>query len=131
MKYKTILIIFAISLICSVILSFIPTTLTCNTVQNTCNEVQKSDYSQFLGIQNSYYGVVIFAFLTFLTISHIKHPVKYKKQIIHAGIIIGAGIALYLLYIQQFVLGEYCKFCVITDTSLLIAFGIVVFTWKK
>jgi len=58
-------------------------------------------------------------------------PEKYKKIIIHSGIFIGTIIAVYFLYIQQFVLQEYCKYCIVIDFSLLIAFIIAIFTWKN
>ena len=130
MKYKTLLILFIIALINSIIISIPSITGSCD-IQNTCGEVQKSEYSSFFGIKDSIYGIAIFSILILLTASNIKTPKDYKKHLIHIGIIFGAIIAIYFLYLQQFVIQEYCKFCVMVDTSLLIAFGIAIFTWKK
>jgi uncharacterized membrane protein len=129
MKYKSLLVLFFLALISSVLISIPAINGSCT--QNTCGEVQKSEYSKFLGIKDSYYGIIIFSVLVLLTISNIRNPHKYKKHIIHSGIIVGALIATYFLYLQKFVIGEYCKFCLIVDISLLIAFGIAIFTWKK
>ena len=127
MKYKTILIIFIIAFVSSIMLSL---SVPCDT-QNTCEIVQNGSYGSFKGINNSYLGIGVFLFLALITFSHIKKPRKYKKTIIHAGVILGSVIALYFIYLQQFVLKAYCKYCIVIDIVVLIALIIAIFTWKK
>lgn len=127
-KYWILLIIFAIALVSSILLS---QNIACTSEQNTCTQVQNSSYKFLPGINNSYYGTTIFLFLILVTLSQIHKPEKYKKQIIHYGIIFSAIIALYFLYIQQFILQTYCKYCVVIDTSLLISFLVIIFNWDK
>ena len=74
LKYKILLILFIISLVSSLMLAFIPNGETCN-VEDTCNAVQASKYSETFGIKNSHYGVAIFLFLTILTFSEIRKPI--------------------------------------------------------
>ncbi len=124
MKYQTILVIFVIAFISSTLVSL---KVPCDT-QNTCAKVE----GNLLGkINNGYLGMVSFAILTLVTFSHIKNPRRYKKEIIHYGIVIGSMIAIYFIYLQQFVIKAYCKYCVVIDFGVLIALVIAILTWKK
>jgi len=81
MKYKILLVLFIIALISSILLAFDKNHEICG--EDTCEEVQSSDYFSFFGIQNHYYGIVMFAFLIFITLSYIKKERNYKKYIIN------------------------------------------------
>lgn len=123
MKNKIILLIFILTLISSIILTITPSTKVC---EGTCTEIQKSNYDSLFGIKNAHLGLFIFAFLSIITISHIKSPKKNKKKIINLGIIFGTIIAVYFLYIQAFVLKEFCKYCMIIDIGMLINLFLII-----
>jgi len=125
MKYPLLLSIFIISLISSI---FIIQGFSCETA---CPIVQESGYGSLLGMQNGYTGIIIFSILILLTMWHILKPTKTKKYIIHTGTIIGSLIAIYFLYLQKFVIQEYCKYCLVVDFALIIAFIIILFNWEK
>ncbi len=129
-KYEILLILFIISLISSAILSFNPTSEICEPGSG-CEVIHASKYDFTFGIQNSHYGVIIFIFMIFLTYSQIKKPKKNKRLLIHIGIILGAIIAVYFIYLQQFVIKSYCKYCMVIDISMLIALVIIIFTKRK
>lgn len=129
-KYKILLILFGISLIGSIVLSLIPVPVVCDPGVG-CDAVQTSSYNQTFGIKNSYYGVVVFIFLIFLTLSHIKNPTKNKRLLIHSAVVIGSLISLYFLYLQKFTLQAYCTYCLVVDISILIAFGIIIWKWRE
>ena len=129
-KYKIFAFLFLISLIGSLILSLAEIEEICN-INEGCSVVQHSIYSKTFGIKNSHYGIPIFSFMLLITLLHIKSPAKNKKQIINAGIIIGSIIAAYFIYVQQFILHAYCKYCMIVDISLLAALAILIITWKN
>lgn len=130
MKYKILLILFFIALITSTILAFTETSTICD-VNGGCSKVAGSEYNQFVGINNSYFGILIFLFLTIITFSEVRKPKKTKRFIINMGILIGTPIALFFLYLQQFILKEYCKYCLIIDISILIALLVMVYSWKR
>ena len=119
-----------ISFISSLILATQKEPLFCGD-KTGCNIVTKSQYAYTFGIKNSIYGSFIFAFLSILTFLHIKNPHKIKKATIHTGTIIGAIIAIYFLYLQQFVLNAYCKYCILVDVSLVIGLIIILVRWEK
>ena len=129
-KYHIILALFLISLISSIILSVKPTSEICD-VSSGCEVVYYSAYSSFLGIQNSYYGTVIFALLIILTFTYLINPTRNKKAAINLSILIGGLVALYFLYIQSFVLKAYCQYCLIVDLSMVIALILIFPELKK
>lgn len=130
LKYRILLAIFVIALICSVLLSVVPLPLICTPLKG-CNTVQTSVYAKTLGIDNSYFGVVIFGLMSIMIYSHIRKPHKNKKSIIHLGVFFGTMIALYFLYLQKFVLQAFCKYCIVVDVGMIVSFGVVNIPWKK
>jgi uncharacterized membrane protein len=129
-RYQIILALFLISLISSVILSTKTASEICN-ASNGCEIVYYSQYNSLLGISNAYYGIIIFAFLSIWMISYLINPSKTKKMIINLAIIIGSVIAIYFLYIQNFVLEAYCRYCLIIDFSTIISFALIIPDLKK
>jgi uncharacterized membrane protein len=129
-KYKILLVLFAIAFLASLILSFVPLEQACGGVQTGCYAVQTSQYETTFGIKNAYLGLVAFAIIGLLAIFQIKHPIKERKQIIGLGVIVASLIAVYLLYIQFFVLHAVCKYCMVIDSSTLVSLGIIIF-WKE
>lgn len=129
-RYQIILALFLISLISSIILSTKTVSEICN-ASNGCEIVYYSQYNSLFGISNSYYGIVIFAFLSIWMISYLTNPTSNKKMIINLAIIIGSIISIYFLYIQNFVLEAYCRYCLIIDISTIISFALIVPDLKK
>lgn len=130
LRYKILLVLFLLALASSLILSFVPLPLICTSFAG-CNTVQTSSYAKTLGISNSYFGVVIFALMSFLTIMHLRKPGKHTKIIINAGVFIGTLIVLYFLYLQQFVIHAYCKYCLVVDIGMIVSFVIINLPQKK
>ena len=129
-KYRIFLIIFIISFLASLSLSLESPQKIC-TAEKGCDTVQNSKYAFAFGIKNSDYGILIFAILIIITSLHMQKPTKHKKKIINLSIFLGSLIALYFIYLQQFVLKSYCKFCMVVDISLLFALTLLLYTWKK
>jgi uncharacterized membrane protein len=124
MKYKSILILIALALISSVILSFIPIEQACGIEDSGCYAVQTSQYEKTLGFQNAHLGLVAFAVLFLITFWHEKKPTKKTKQLIATGLILGSIIAIYFLYLQFFVIKAICKYCMVTDIGILAALAV-------
>jgi len=129
MKYKIIFLLFVISLASSIILFLLPNSNIC-TMEKMCDTVLNSQYAETFGIKNDLFGIVIFSFMSLITISHLTKPKKYKEGIIKTGIFIGSIIAIYFLYLQYFVLHTYCQYCLVVDFSLLSSLSIILI-WKK
>jgi uncharacterized membrane protein len=128
MKYKILLLLFAIIIVISSILSFIPLDKVCKSETSSCEIVNTSQYEKILGIPNSYLGLGAYLFLFALTLSQMRRPKETKRKILALGLIIGTGFAIYFLVIQFLVLKAVCNYCLIADSatilSLIIFFGI-------
>ncbi len=96
-----------------------------------CDIVRTSQYSSFLGISIPYLGIVFYITLAFLTIWLTQ---SYNKIIDLARFLIsfsGFVFGVYLTYLEAFVIGAYCFWCV---TSFIISIIILIFSkihWKK
>ncbi len=130
LKYKVLLTIFIIALLSSIILSFVPLPLICTPLEG-CNTVQASSYAKTFGIENSYFGIAIFAVMSLIIYAHIKKPHKNKEFLINLAVFLGAMVAFYFLYLQNFVLHAFCKYCLVIDFGMVISFGILNLPWKK
>lgn len=129
-KYKILIVLFFISFIISLVLSLIPTPEICS-VQLGCSVVQSSSYNSLVGIKNSFFGIFIFAVMSFLAYLQIKYHLGYRRKIINYAVIIGALVSLFFIYIQAFVLHAYCRYCLVVDISMVIALVLTIVWWKE
>lgn len=123
MKYIFLTILFVICFICSAILIINSFTTLCEI------DCEDNDYKETFGIDNGWYGGIIFLVLGILSILQSLKQTKIRKKIINLGIIIGSFISIYFLYLQQFVLKKYCVYCLIIDFSILVCLGTIIF-WR-
>ena len=124
LKYKILIFLFAIAVIFSALLSFVPISTLCDSeigVTSNCSRVLSSQYSKTFGILNSYLGLGIFLVLLILTISQMKNQTKRKESILTFGIFATSLFALYLIYIQLFVIDQICKYCMVVDISSVLS----------
>lgn len=121
MKHKLLLIIFSLCFLASIILAFMPVEEICGPTTSSCSVVQSSNYEQTFGISNSYFGIVGFLALIFLTISQMRNPKNHKYVFLKVGIIVSTIVAIYFLYLQFFVLKAICKYCMIVDIGSILA----------
>ena len=127
MKYKILLLIFLISLTSSIILLSTNhgNSNFCNP-NGGCSSVQNSKYAYLFGISNSIYGIILFSFLSIITFMEIIKPTQIKRLLIDSGAIIGFFIAIYFIFLQIFVLKAFCKYCLIIDFGMILAFILIV-----
>ncbi len=124
-KYLSLLILFATFIICSLYLLPDSSDPFC---EIDCSD---NDYKETFGINHGWYGIIIFTILWFLSAYLFLCPEDCKsyrriKLILTGATSFGAGLAVYFLYLQQFVLKEYCIYCLIIDIGLLVCFGIII-----
>lgn len=128
-KYKILLVLFLISFIsASLLLANLlrHSDLICNETEG-CFTVSESPYSETLGIENEYLGFVFFLAMIILTIMQIKKSNDKREKWIKIGIVIGGIWAVYSLYLMEFVIMAYCKYCTVIDISSIIAVGVYFF----
>lgn len=129
MRYKIIFFIFILALISSTLLVLNQKTDSsfCGVdSKGDCDAVQNSKYAYAFGISNSVYGIIIFSFLSLISFLQIRKPTQIRKLLIDAGVIIGFLIAIYFIYLQIFVIGQFCKYCLVIDIGMIFAFFLIV-----
>ena len=99
--------------------------------QSQCETVQQSKYGSILGIDNPVFGLVGFTALMILSWMFYRTEDRIARKLMFLGIFIAGFLALWFLYLQAFVLGAYCIFCVIIDIISVLLMGLVVYLMIK
>lgn len=94
-------------------------------VGSNCNVVIKSRYSKFLGVPIEYFGMLYYAliittYLTAIFASHLVTDLFWSTILI---LTIGAFLfSLYLLFVQAFLLRQWCIWCLLSAMLSIIIF---------
>lgn len=90
-----------------------------------CNTVVNSDYSKFFGAPVERMGMIYYSliFLAYLLLSFIATPMPELLVLILSIYSLGAFLfSLYLIYIQLFVLKQFCSWCIASSLTCLLIF---------
>jgi uncharacterized membrane protein len=98
-----------------------------------CGAVLNSAYSVFMGIPIAYLG--LFMYLTLSVILFFEHRVSFLQEygkILMFGIGLFAWLfSMYLVYLQFFVLGALCPWCLSHETNMTILFAMLCYRlWR-
>ena len=129
MKYRIIATLFFFMFIISLLLSIQGIPSICREGEG-CDIVKTSHYAQTFGIYNAYYGVIIFALVTLVSIMQHNKPSKNKKLFLWAASVIGSLVAIRFIYIQAFILNAYCTYCMIVDVTMILT-TLLLFAWRE
>ncbi|MEK6907016.1 MAG: vitamin K epoxide reductase family protein [Nanoarchaeota archaeon] len=92
----------------------------------SCDIVNRSLYSEIFGIPIALFALITFYFINVITMAALQNKKifglneKNIFDIIYWLMIIGLLLALYLIYIEAFVLYSVCLLCVLLDIIILI-----------
>lgn len=120
--------IFVLSLLGLLVASFlfyeynIAGTIVCPTGEG-CDIVRASPYSSFLGISIPLLGIVFYFTMAILSVIHSHDlPKKVVRQLQLLVAVVGVAFGVYLTFLEAFVIGAYCFWCM---TSFIISLGIL------
>ncbi len=85
-------------------------------INSGCDFVLRSEYSRIFGVPLSLIG--IFYFSTILILVSFQKLALFLKTISFLGFLF----ALYLIYLQAFVIKNFCQYCLIVDSSAIFIF---------
>lgn len=103
---------------------------TCGIISG-CEEVARSQYNNFLGIPVAVFGVVLSVVLLSLAIAWWKTDI-YGLLLAHYLLsLVGVIFDGYFLYLQVFVIGAVCVWCVTYEISLFARFLIALVVWYR
>ena len=92
-----------------------------------CNEVARSPYSKIFGIPLSLFGVGYYLMVIALSLGHLVFRHELLRRLILPLTSIGFLLSLYFIYIQAFLVGKFCIYCVFSALMSTILFGVSIF----
>lgn len=96
-----------------------------------CDEVSKSPYSALLGIPLSAYGAVFYLAIGALGILYLDTKIYIYAHLILLATSLGFLMSLYFIYVQKFLIGAFCVYCVLSAVVSTILFVLGVVMYKK
>ena len=94
-----------------------------------CHLVQNSAYSEVLGIKVSLLGTLAFTALLILYLASIKNRKIYPHYL--TLVTLGAIVALYFIFIQAFILKQFCSSCLVVDSLTILIAALSIYEFKK
>jgi uncharacterized membrane protein len=95
-----------------------------------CDRVVRSNYSVVLGIPLEVLGVVYYLFLSLMVIAtHLGSFMLFGFMIFDIVLVLSTSafvFSLFLIYVQAFVLRDWCEYCLISATMSVVIFLIEV-----
>ena len=96
-----------------------------------CDEVSKSPYSVLFGIPLSAYGMVFYLAIGLLGVLYLDTKKVLVAQLLALGTVFGFILSLYFLYVQKFLIGTFCVYCIASAIIATILFGCGVAVYQK
>ncbi|HBH71730.1 MAG TPA: hypothetical protein DDX26_02610 [Candidatus Yonathbacteria bacterium] len=102
-------------------------------ITSGCDTVSKSPYSVLFGIPLSAWGVLFYLGIGFLALLYIDTKNLIVAKLIPFATTLGFLSSLYFVYVQKFLIGAFCIYCILSAivSTLLFALGVVVYRKLK
>jgi len=117
MKHRNILILLFLAIIASGLLTFANIGAICGATSG-CVTVKNSTYAHIFGISTALIGLILISTLFLITLFNKN---KLTNNLLKIGLTTAALGALFFIYLQIFAIGAVCKYCMVTDVSLILA----------
>ncbi len=101
----------------------------CSVLTN-CERVLTSSYAVVAGVPVSAVGLLYYGSLLVLLIAYVD---SHNRRVLHVACwVISAGMlgTLYFLYVQGFVLGAWCPYCLVSAATTTTLFGMAVYVMR-
>jgi uncharacterized membrane protein len=85
-------------------------------INSGCDFVLRSEYSRIFGVPLSLIGILYFSIILILV--SLQKLALFLKIILFLGFLF----ALYLIYLQTFVIKSFCQYCLIVDLVAILIF---------
>lgn len=86
-----------------------------------CDAVLSSEYSVIMGIPLAYGGFAYYLTLLSGVLVYYQYEIKKALQVTFVVNLLGFFFSLWLVYIQAFVLGAFCQYCLISAVTTTLA----------
>lgn len=98
---------------------------TCPIFGGGCSDVLHSTYSRFLGIPLAYYGVLFYTLITICAaLWRFGHKQQFRDLTAYLALIGFIDSAIFI-YIQGFLIGAFCFYCVVSAVTATLLFFVM------
>lgn len=94
-----------------------------------CDEVSKSPHSVLFSIPLSAYGAIFYLAIGVLGILYLDTKKYIFARLILLATTLGFLMSLYFIYVQKFLIGAFCVYCILSAivSTVLFALGVVIY----
>ena len=106
--------------------------LMCNV--SSCEQVQSSRYSVFLGLPVATWGLGFYVAMFGLSIVGMQERFESSRQLSMAILgmaSIGLLFTAYLNYVEAFVINMWCEWCIVSALMVVVLFVLAVIDWRQ
>ena len=100
-------------------------------ITSGCDDVAKSPYAVLFGIPLSAWGVMFYLAIGIITLLYADTKNILFAKLILPATAVGFLSSLYFIYVQKFLIGKYCIYCIASATISTILFGIGIAIQRK
>lgn len=97
-----------------------------------CDIVRASQYSHFLGISIPILGVIFYLAMAIISVVHSHQlPAKLIHRLKLLAALVGVIFGVYLTFLEAFVIGAYCFWCVTSFIISIVILGLILVARKE
>lgn len=96
-----------------------------------CDEVSKSPYSVMFGVPLSAWGVLFYLGTGFITLLYVDTKNALAARLIPVATTLGFLSSCYFIFVQKFLIGAFCIYCIMSAIIATILFVLGIIAWKK
>jgi uncharacterized membrane protein len=107
-------------------------TLACNV--SSCEQVQTSRWSMFLGLPVATWGLGFYAGMLVLSLVGVQERFEDSRQVsvVLLGMTsVGLVFTAWLNYLEAFVINAWCEWCIVSALMVLVLFGLSVADFRR
>lgn len=106
--------------------------LACNV--GSCEKVQASRYSMFLGVPVATWGIGFYLLILALSFAGLQERFADSRRLSLAMVLLagwGVLFTAWLNYLEAFVIHAWCEWCIGSATMVVILFALTVLDWRE
>lgn len=100
-------------------------------ITSGCDTVSKSPYSVLFGVPLSAWGVLFYLGIGFLALLYMDTKNLVVARLIPVATTLGFLSSLYFMYVQKFLIGAFCVYCILSAVVSTVLFTLGMTVYQK
>ena len=98
-----------------------------------CDKVLTSPYNNFFGIPLAVFGMAYYLFVFLGTVLYLDIKNTFVLKVVSLSTLLGAAFSFYFVYLQAFVIGAFCMYCMASAlfSFMLCGIGMYLFSINR